>query len=694
MKGRKIVYILACMLILSSIVGALSSANATIKSNDPKPIDKSYSHTILGEYFTMTTCVPCKYVHQALYKVFYAHYHPFYYITYVYNRNNNSKDRKEELGVTASPTTMYDGGFKKNTGGSSIENEMEKANASIILSGNRVVKDIDLSIDVQWKGAVNPVPFNGQINVPIEQILSWTNTEMKIDAEIKNNEGSQYNGLLHLQVTEVNSTWYNDKFGYPYTFEFKDYAFNDDVTIGAGGEWSESIDWDGCDYDDGDDPPRDFSHIIQDNIMVIGTVFDKDNYKFVDETAGCLAGNGFDKEGEYNDPKRYDVYFGDSYPPPKLVSNTSSQTFPPHENLNWTTEYFWRIDVWDASGNLTTGEEWSFTTRGNTAPDPPSPSYPGDNQTEVPIDTNLTWTCLDPENDDMTYNVYFGEWTPGEEPDLVSENQTETEYDPSPIKNLDFNKRYQWKIVAWEEYGETSSGGPWLFTTQVNVPPDPAHDPVPSDGQNNVPGNAILSWNGSDPNSGDTLSYDVFFSINYPPVFKSGNQTGTTYDPYQEDDMPLFEEFYWRIVTFDSQGLYTSSPIWTFKTGLNPEPTNPEINGPDRGVPEVEYNFTFVSTDTDNNTIKYNITWGDGTNEETGYYESGVVVELSHNWSKEDDYILSAVAKDNFGAISGKSQHAIKIPRSRTVNLNNNLLSWLFERFPYLFQILRNLFAL
>jgi hypothetical protein len=687
MKG-KIVYVLVGMLMLSSIVGALPFANAPIKSNEGKPtnkpIDKAYSHNVLGEFFTMTTCVPCKYVHQALYKVFYAHYHPFYYITYVYNKNNNSRDRKNELGVSASPTTMYDGGYTKNLGGDSIEGEMEKANSSIIKCGNRNVKDIDLSLNVEWLGAVNNHPLDGQTKVPIEQILNWTVSEFVVDAEVKNNEASQYNGHLHVQVTEVNSTWWKDKFGKWYTFEFKDYAINEDVTLSAGGTWSDSVNWDGCDHNDKDEVPRYFSHITQDNIMVIAAIFDKDNDKYVDETAGFLAGEG-------TDPKKFDVYFGDTNPPPQVIENGSAKTYPPHENLNWTTKYFWRVDVWNALGNVIKGDVWSFTTRGNTAPNPPEPLKPKNNATGVPIDTNLSWTCIDPENDDLKYDVYFGEWAPGEEPPIVAHNITDRTFDPSPYgQNLEFNRRYHWKIVAWEEYGETSTGGPWNFTTQQNVPPDPAHDPTPQDKANNVPGNAILSWNGSDPNSGDTLKYDVFFSINYPPIFiPPGNQTKTTFDPYGPNDMPLFEEFYWRIVTWDKEGLHTSSPIWSFKTGVNPPPSKPEIDGPDRGVPGVEYSFTFVSTDPDNNTIKYLIAWDDGTTTNTTLYKSGEVVTLNHTWGKEDKYVITATSEDLYGEKSAKSEHKINIPRTRANNLN--LLSWLLERFSYVFPILRYL---
>ena len=95
---RIIIGVLISMLVLSSGMGAFSAAVTPKRPTEPEPIeDRDYSHNILGEFFTMTTCVPCKYSHRALVNLYEGEYHPFYYITYVYNKNNHSKMRKTEL---------------------------------------------------------------------------------------------------------------------------------------------------------------------------------------------------------------------------------------------------------------------------------------------------------------------------------------------------------------------------------------------------------------------------------------------------------------------------------------------------------------------------------------------------------------------------------------------------------------------
>jgi len=92
---------------------------------------------------------------------------------------------------------------------------------------------------------------------------------------------------------------------------------------------------------------------------------------------------------------------------------------------------------------------------------PYNPS-PADGSLDQPINATLSWTCSDPQGDQLTYDVYFGDSYPLT---LVSEGQTETTYDPGPINP---NTTYHWKIKAkkadnpfYYQVGKT-----WHFTTE------------------------------------------------------------------------------------------------------------------------------------------------------------------------------------------------------------------------------------
>lgn len=173
---------------------------------------------------------------------------------------------------------------------------------------------------------------------------------------------------------------------------------------------------------------------------------------------------------------------------------------------------------------------------------------------------------------------------------------------------------------------------------------------------------------------------------------KTYNQTDTYYDPYGQKNLTLYKKYYWKIVTWDSQEISTVGDDWSFTTGINDEPTDPMINGPNVGTAGLEYEFTFISTDPNNHTIKYYINWDDGNTLETDYFASGKVVNLSHVWDEEGTYIIKIRAEDHLQAQSEWSSFTFKAPRNKA--LNYYLINYLSEKFPYLFIFLKNFLKL
>jgi len=71
-----------------------------------------------------------------------------------------------------------------------------------------------------------------------------------------------------------------------------------------------------------------------------------------------LSWAGGDPDG---DPVTYDVYFGTSSSPPKLVHNQSELTYTPSD-MDYNTVYYWKIVAWDNRSASTAGPVWHFTT--------------------------------------------------------------------------------------------------------------------------------------------------------------------------------------------------------------------------------------------------------------------------------------------------------------------------------------------
>jgi len=413
-KIKKLLSILlfGIFLINGFVVAAMNNDNEVFENkiinyekNDY--LGRDFSHTILAEFTTATWCTPCKRAHSALKNIYSHGWYPFYYLSLVWDKNKESEQRgNTELGATVYPTVFFDGGFKKNMGASSAEGAQIAYNTSINLCGNRTVSDIDLSLDIKWLGPGNPYPVDSATNQELDVCLSWTNAEMNIEVTIDNNEGGSYNGRLRTYVTEVVSSmdWY-DSGGKLYTFPFLQYAFNEDISIETFGTWQDDIDWDGNDYDNG--YGDNYGGITQDNIMVIAAVFDE-NDDYVDETVGLLAGVD-------TDPKTYDVYFGESNPPPKISSNQTVMELC-RSNLDLNTIYYWKIVVWDNQGNSISGPIWTFRTKSGQNSPPEKPDIEGPINGKINIAYDFIFTSIDPDGDDVRFLINWDdgsklEWT-------------------------------------------------------------------------------------------------------------------------------------------------------------------------------------------------------------------------------------------------------------------------------------------
>ena len=100
-----------------------------------------YSHTIFCEYGTATTCGYCKYAHRALKTIYDERWHPFYYVSFVTDKNVNAESRIEhQYNIWGYPTIYFDGGYEVNKG---VYTEMSRLlnwyNNSLVSCGERMV---------------------------------------------------------------------------------------------------------------------------------------------------------------------------------------------------------------------------------------------------------------------------------------------------------------------------------------------------------------------------------------------------------------------------------------------------------------------------------------------------------------------------------------------------------------------------
>jgi len=319
----------------------------------------------------------------------------------------------------------------------------------------------------------------------------------------------------------------------------------------------------------------------------------------------------------------------------------------------------------------------------NQPPNQPNTPFPPNESIDVPIDIILSWNCIDPDGDPLTYDVYFGTTSP---PPLEISNITNNYHDPGI---LNYETTYYWMIKAWDDSGDSNESPIWSFTTEdvpINFPPEFSNE-IPTNGETNVPiSTAIVSVDINDY-EGDSFNWTIQTSPNIGSSSGNNDYNGTktcTLSGLEYNTL-----YTWYVNATDTGSGKTTSEIYTFVTEEedNNPPYTPIITGPTFGKTGTKYEYKFVTVDPDNDEIFYYIIWGDGTSDGwLGPYSSGDEIKVSHTWSKTGIYKIQAKAKDTNDLESDYGTLTVIIPRTKA-SFYSSLFKFL-EHFPLLQKIL------
>ncbi|MDP8209145.1 MAG: hypothetical protein P9L92_20955 [Candidatus Electryonea clarkiae] len=159
---------------------------------------------------------------------------------------------------------------------------------------------------------------------------------------------------------------------------------------------------------------------------------------------------------------KYDLFIGITSPPPPLYSSGIENNSVTLDHLAEGVTYFWKIKAYDSYELSTESPEWTFTTLGNQPPIPPSFPFPEDGAVDQDISFRTSWSCNDPDDDSVNYDIYLGQSIGDLE--LLQSRLTDS---TAVLFLLDENTTYYWRVIAYDSDYDTTEGSIWSFTTSI-----------------------------------------------------------------------------------------------------------------------------------------------------------------------------------------------------------------------------------
>ncbi|CAM1338939.1 fibronectin type III domain-containing protein [Tenacibaculum aestuarii] len=198
----------------------------------------------------------------------------------------------------------------------------------------------------------------------------------------------------------------------------------------------------------------------------------------------------------------------------------------------------------------------------NEAPTTVNLVYPTQNLLCIDNSIKFDWSdATDANGDNISYKVEISK-----NRELTNIAKTQIVTTSQVTIALEKGEAYYWRVTAVdnkEKQGEPSSV--FAFYTKAegesNIAPFTAEIVKPTD-ESTVEGTTVtLEWKGADSNTGDTLTYDVYFGEDViPTTLKAEGKSTTSVEVIVESG----KTYYWKVNTIDNAGAKSIGQIWSF----------------------------------------------------------------------------------------------------------------------------------
>ncbi|MBO6575051.1 MAG: cadherin-like domain-containing protein [Rhodothermales bacterium] len=268
-----------------------------------------------------------------------------------------------------------------------------------------------------------------------------------------------------------------------------------------------------------------------------------------------------------------------------LVVDEAGIPAPPSAgySLDPGTTYFWRVRAESVAGPGQWSTTGSFSTR-QVPPGAPSGRWPVSGTVDVPITTELHW---DPATRADSYDFQLSQHASFDSLDASASVTTTS----MPLSGLGKGITYHWRVRAVNT-GGTSEWVAYWFQTEMEAPPA-TRTAWPSDGAVETPLRLFLRW---DPAyQAQTYRVQVSQSVTFDQVLV--DSSGVASDSLRIGPLKPYRVHFWRVMAANRGGESAWSPIASFRTSSNAEPTAVDDLG--QVLEDVPAEFAVLNNDTD-----------------------------------------------------------------------------------------------